>query len=108
MYIFSSEHKPDALVVLDDFMAMGVVLAAKASRIRIPQDLGLVSFTNSSICNLVEGGLTSVSLNISEIVKVACSRLLRIVEDRPVSGPKRVIVPTQLVVRGSSTCGVNA
>jgi DNA-binding LacI/PurR family transcriptional regulator len=106
MYIFSSERKPDALVVLDDFMAMGVVLAAKASRIRIPQDLGLVSFNNSSICNLVEGGLTSVSLNISEIVKVACSRLLRIVEDRPVSGPKRVIVPTQLVVRGSSVSGV--
>jgi DNA-binding LacI/PurR family transcriptional regulator len=108
MYIFSSEHRPDALVVLDDFMAMGVVLAARASRIRIPQDLGLVSFNDSSICKLLEGGLTSVGLNIPEIVKVACSTLLKIAEGTQVSGPKRVIVPTQLMVRGSSQRGVIA
>ena len=102
LYVLSGDRKPDALVVLDDFMAMGAVLAARTAKVRIPQELGLVSFNNSSLCNLIEGGLTSVSLNIPEIVRVACSRLLKIIEDRPAYGTDRIIVPTQLIVRGSS------
>jgi DNA-binding LacI/PurR family transcriptional regulator len=95
--------KPDAIVVLDDFMAMGVVLAARSIGKRIPHDLGLVSFNDSTVCHLVEGGLTSVSLNIPEIVRVACAQLLRVVEEKPIQGPHRIIVPTQLMVRGSSS-----
>ncbi|HEY3780943.1 MAG TPA: LacI family DNA-binding transcriptional regulator [Fimbriimonadaceae bacterium] len=102
LYILSSDRRPDALVVLDDFMAMGLVLAARSVKVRIPQELGIVSFNNSSLCNLIEGGLTSVSLNIPEIVRVACSSLLRNIEDKPSTGADRVIVPTQLIVRGSS------
>jgi DNA-binding LacI/PurR family transcriptional regulator len=100
--ILSLPNRPDALVVLDDFMAMGVVLAARHCDLKVPQDLGLVSFNNSRVCDLIDGGLSSVSLNIDEIVKVACDRLLRIIEHRPMTGPRRLIVPTELKVRGSS------
>lgn len=100
--IFRSADQPDALVVLDDFMAMGVVQAARASRIRIPHDLGLVSFNDSSMCNMLEGGLTSVSLNIHEIVQTACKTLLHVIEDKPIQDGRRVIVPAKLVQRGSS------
>jgi len=100
--ILFSPNRPDAMVVLDDFMAMGVVLAARTAKLHIPDDLGLVSFNNSSICHLLEGGLTSISLNSAEIVRVACTQLLNIIEDKPVRFPSRVIVPTQLMIRGSS------
>jgi DNA-binding LacI/PurR family transcriptional regulator len=100
--ILKSANAPDALVVLDDFMAMGVVLAAREHNVRVAQDLGLVAFNDTKVCDLVEGGLSSVSLNIDEIVTVACDRLLRIIEHRPITGPRRVVVPTQLRVRGSS------
>jgi len=102
--ILFGKGRPDALIVLDDFMAMGVVLAARTAKVKIGEELGLVSFNDSSICHLLEGGLTSVSLNIPEIVRVACSQLLKIIEDRPLSEPRRVIVPTQLMARGSSIC----
>lgn len=103
--ILCSSDRPDALVVLDDFMAMGVVLAARAQHIKIPENLGLVSFNDSSLCHVLEGGLSSTSLNIREIVQEACGRLLRIIEDKPVAGERRAVVPTQLKVRGSSLPG---
>jgi DNA-binding LacI/PurR family transcriptional regulator len=94
--------RPDALVVLDDFMAMGVVVAARSLGLRIPEDLGIASFNDSSVCDLVEGGLSSVSLNIPQIVRSACGRLLKIIEGKEVHGPRRMIVPCELRVRGSS------
>ena len=100
--ILDSTDRPDGLVVMDDFMAMGVVRAARFAGIRIPHDLGLVSYNDSSLCHFLDVGLTSVSLNISKIVQAATERLLEIVQGRMPEGPRRLIVPTELRVRGSS------
>jgi DNA-binding LacI/PurR family transcriptional regulator len=106
--ILSAELRPDALVVLDDYMAMGVVSAARAFELRIPTDLGIVSFNDSNICQLLEGGLTSVSLNIEALVRIACDQLLDIIESRELQHPHRMIVSCELRVRGSSYADVGA
>ncbi|MFQ3586190.1 MAG: LacI family DNA-binding transcriptional regulator [Fimbriimonadaceae bacterium] len=98
----SGSDAPDALVVLDDFMAMGVVLAARELRLHIPDDLGLVSFNDTNVCQFLACGLTSVSLNIPEIVKSAVGTLLAIMEGKQAETPQRHIVPCVLRVRGSS------
>lgn len=100
--LLSHHDRPDALVVLDDFMALGVVEAARELKIKIPDELGVVGFNDTIYCTLVEGGLTSVSLNLHQIVRSACQRLLQIVEDQDVEGPSRIIVPCELKIRGSS------
>ena len=98
--LLARPDRPDALVVLDDTMAMGVVLAARELALRIPQDLGMVAFNDSNLCDLLEGGLSSVSLNIDAMVREACDALLAIVEGG--DAPLRTIVPCELRVRGSS------
>lgn len=101
--IFKERELPDALLVLDDFMAAGVVLAARQNQLRIPEDLALAGFNDSSYCSVLDCGLTSVSLNINMIVQTACSLLLRVIEDKFDPGlDRRIIVPSDLVVRGSS------
>lgn len=100
--ILTSEDRPDALVVLDDFMAFGVVLAARECGAKVAEDLGLVSFNDSSLCRLVEGGLSSVNLGIDRIVRIAVAKLLSIVEGTDEAGSTRQIVPCALVERGSS------
>jgi DNA-binding LacI/PurR family transcriptional regulator len=95
--------RPDAIVVLDDFMACGVVLAARQLNYRVPEQLGLVAFNDTSLCNLLDVGLTSVSLGIERIVQAAVCMLLQVIEDGEVSvGDIRQIVPCELMVRGSS------
>jgi DNA-binding LacI/PurR family transcriptional regulator len=100
--ILSSKDRPDAMVVLDDFMAMGVVSAARDLDLCIPQDVGIVGFNDSNICDLLECGLTSVSLNISAIVEQVCSTLLKVIEGCEIGMSRRSIVPCNLIVRGSS------
>lgn len=99
--IFDGPHRPDAMVVLDDFMAFGVVASARERFLRIPDHLGLVGFNNTNLCNLIEGGMTSVSLQIDRMVERAVSKLLAIVEER-FEGETREIVPCELVQRGST------
>lgn len=100
--IFSQGEGPGAMVVLDDFMAFGAITAARSNGLRVPEDLGIVSFNNSSLCNLVDGGLTSISLNMSLIVEHAVDTLLSIIDDPSGSMTKRTIVPCELMVRRSS------
>jgi glycosidase len=67
-------------------MALGVVEAARELKIKIPEELGVVSFNDTIYCTLVDGGLTSVSLNLQQIVRTACQRLLQVVEGGDVDG----------------------
>jgi DNA-binding LacI/PurR family transcriptional regulator len=99
--IFDSSQRPDAMVVLDDFMAFGVVASARERFLRIPDHLGLVSFNNTNLCNLMEGGMSSVSLQIERMVERAVSKLLEIIEGE-IESPVREIIPCELVVRASS------
>lgn len=95
------ENRPDAFVVIDDYMAMGVVAAARELGVKIPTELGLVGFNDSSLCGLIEGGLTSVSMNIPGLVRRACSTLIRLIETDGLPA-KRSIEGCDLKVRGSS------
>ncbi|MEZ0325359.1 MAG: LacI family DNA-binding transcriptional regulator [Fimbriimonas sp.] len=99
--IFDGPHRPDAMVVLDDFMTFGVVTAARARYIKVPDHLGLVSFNNTSLCQLLEEGLTSVDLGMARMVELAVKKLLEIIEEGEATEPKRQIVPAQIIQRGS-------
>lgn len=101
--IFDTDDRPDALVVLDDFMANGVLLAARMHGIAVPEDLGIVGFNDSVLCRLVDGGLSSVSLNINLMVRRAVSKLLEIIELGEPQQPIREIIPSALAIRGSSS-----
>lgn len=94
--------RPDALLVLDDFMAMGVLMAARELGLRVPEDLGLLSFNDSPLCELVEGGLTSVNLGIPQMIRKACDMLLQTIDGNGAELPRRTIIPSELRVRGSS------
>ncbi len=93
---------PEALVVLDDYMAMGVVVAARRNGRRIPQDLGLVGFNDSPLCQMLDVGMSSVSLDIRRLVGVALETLTTLLAGGEPEGSKRTIVPSVLQVRGSS------
>ena len=100
--LFESIHRPDALVVMDDFMAMGVVQAARSCRLQIPDHLGMVSFNDSTVCDFIECGISSMNLNVQGIVQAAGVTLIRTIEGKPIAGGHRVIIPSRLVERGSS------
>lgn len=100
------EERPDVdgLFVASDLMAVGALRALRAAGRRVPQDVALVGF-DDSIAPTVDPPLTSVRQPIEEMGR----EMVRLLVDRlsqPTTVPRRVILETRLVVRGSSQGGV--
>ena len=100
--MLSLDKRPDAIVVLDDFMALGVSAASREFKLTVPIDLGIGSFNDSTLCEVIGGGLTSVNLNIPEIVRLSVNRLLEVIDEKPIQSNRRVLVPSKLSIRNSS------
>lgn len=100
--LFITKQLPEALVVLDDFMAMGVLQMTREFSVAVPDQLGIVSFNDSHLCRITDCGVTSVNLCIPDLVRNAVARLIEIIEGEVEGEPTRTIIPCKLVVRCSS------
>ncbi len=91
--------RPEAVVAMNDLVAMLVLEAAEQVGLRIPDDLGVVGFDN--LDSAVTNNLTTVAQRPYEIGSEAARLLLqRIRGDRDAS--KQIQLPTQLMIRDSS------
>lgn len=91
--------RPEAIVAMNDLVAMLVFEAAGRVGLQVPNDLGIVGFDNLDCA--VTNNLTTVCQRPYEIGSEAARLLLqRIHGDKDAS--KQIQLPTQLIVRGSS------
>jgi DNA-binding LacI/PurR family transcriptional regulator len=98
--LMSLENPPTALVVVDDFMALGVLNTLDELGISVPEDISIVSFNNVLLSEMVKPPLTSVDINIFDLGYQASKNLIQKIEnsDEPI---KRIIIPHKLIERSS-------
>ncbi|TAE91384.1 MAG: LacI family transcriptional regulator, partial [Runella slithyformis] len=92
---------PDGLLVMSDRIAFAAMHALKQRGLRIPADVAVVSFNNEPTCDYLTPSLTSVSQPIQDMGREAVRLLLKQLDTDNLL-PETTILPTQLVVRGSS------
>jgi LacI family transcriptional regulator len=95
-------HEPDAVFVASDSMALGALRALRYAGKRVPDDLALVGFDDMPQAATTNPPLTTVRQPIRRAGALAVETLIDIVENGARS-PRRIILPTELVVRAS--CG---
>jgi DNA-binding LacI/PurR family transcriptional regulator len=95
------EH-PTALVVADDFMALGVLNTLDELGIRVPEDISIVSFNNVLLAEMSKPPLTSVDINILDLGYQASKSLIQKIENNN-EPTKRIIISHNLVERHSCT-----
>ena len=61
--LFKLKNPPDAVFAVTDDIAIGVIEYAKENNISIPEDLGIVGFSNSKMSNYIRPRLTTVEQN---------------------------------------------
>jgi DNA-binding LacI/PurR family transcriptional regulator len=91
----------DAVFAASDLMAAGAVQVLRESGRRIPEQVAVVGFDDSSIATTTDPPLTSVRQPIEEMGREMV-RLLLEHASHPGSAPRKVILATQLVGRRSS------
>jgi DNA-binding LacI/PurR family transcriptional regulator len=101
--LLSFEQKPDAILGLSDKLTTGALRVLNAKKIRIPEDIALVGFSNSELTDLISPALSIIRQPAFEMGEIATGLLLDLIESkRPTKDFKRHILETELIVRSSS------
>jgi LacI family transcriptional regulator len=95
-------QRPDAVFVASDMMALGAQRALRAAGLRVPDDVAVVGFDDMPQAATSNPPLTTVRQPIRRAGALAVETLIDIIENGA-EPPRRIILPTELVVRAS--CG---
>ncbi|MBN2548582.1 MAG: LacI family DNA-binding transcriptional regulator [Anaerolineales bacterium] len=95
-------HKPDAIFAASDMMAVGALRAIQEVGLRVPEDIALIGFDDLPIVSRTQPPLTTVRQPIPQLGSAATEMLIDLIE-HPTDQPRRVILPTELIIRKS--CG---
>jgi len=102
-HLLRMDNPPDALFAINDPTAIEAIRVVKKNKLRIPQDISIVGFSDDFASSLVDPPLTTISQPTTEIGNYACKMLIDQI-DRDVSQWKSIIkvLPTELIIRESS------
>ena len=102
-YLLDLENRPDAIFAVNDSSAIEIMLMALEKGIKIPDELGVVGFSDNPESAYIGPGLTTIRQPTAEIGKTTAKWILRLVEsEEDVKLPNETVLKTELVVRGSS------
>jgi LacI family transcriptional regulator len=95
-------HEPDAVFVASDTMALGALRALREAGKRVPDEVALVGFDDTPQAATFNPPLTTIRQPIQQTGVLAVETLIDILENGA-DPPRRIILPTELVIRAS--CG---
>ncbi|MGB0523099.1 MAG: LacI family DNA-binding transcriptional regulator [Flammeovirgaceae bacterium] len=103
-HLLDMKSAPDGIFAITDAVAIGAMVAIKERKLKIPNDVALVGFSNWRMAAVVEPSLTSVHQPGYEMGKEASKLLLGEIqqEKKEPQAYQRIVLKTNLVVRDSS------
>jgi len=100
-YIKQQKDLPTAYVTCNDVIAMAAIGMLKRAGYSVPDDISIVGFDNSGICDMVFPGITTVHANLEGMGEMAVGRLLSLMENNEQDVLKTTI-GTKLICRGTT------
>ncbi|MXV31758.1 LacI family DNA-binding transcriptional regulator [Xanthomonas sp. LMG 8989] len=101
--LLALQPRPSAIFASNDDMASAVVSVAHRRRLKVPEDLSVVGFDDTSASTMVWPELTTIHQPVADMTDAAIDLLLR--EIRQAAGAERVsvnhVVPHRLITRDS-------
>jgi LacI family transcriptional regulator len=99
--LLNLSEPPTAIFAFSDQIAIGVLHAAMAHGLKVPDDLSIVGFDDTIEAELVTPALTTVRQPLAEMGRMAVSLLTRLLENRRLEA-LHVELATQLIIRDST------
>jgi len=97
------EQNPDAFFASSDKLTTGCLRILKARNKIVPDDIGLIGFSNSELTELLSPSLSIIKQPAFEMGTIAMNLLLQLMESkRPVKDFETRVLATELIIRESS------
>ena len=100
--VLSSPNPPDCFFAVSDSLAAAAIKAAQYCNLRVPSDILVIGFDNTEISQLATPSITTIKQPRYQLGYLACELLVEKIAD-PHSEIKRVKLPTELIIRESTT-----
>ena len=94
------EKGADGILCCDDFIALGVLKAAKEKKIKIPQEIKVAGCNNSPFTTQTYPPLTTFDISPYKIGKKTAEKIIKLLEGEKVE--ERTIIKGELIVRKST------
>lgn len=100
--LFARSTPPDALFVANDHMAFGVLEVLRAELgLRVPEDVSVIGYDDAPMAGWKTFDLTTVRQPLTAMIEATCALLIEEIQDRD-RAPQKVVIPGELIVRGSA------
>jgi LacI family transcriptional regulator len=103
--LLAQTPRPTAVVAAGDTLAMGAIKAARATGLRLPEELAVVSFDDPFFADLLDPPITALARNEHKLGELAASLLIHAIETGQAGPPAELRLPMELIVRRSCGCG---
>ena len=101
-HLLNLPQPPDALFAMNDPTAIEALKVCRKRNLRVPEDLAIAGFSNDPASSLVEPSLTTVAQPIDDLGYYAARLLLEQLHGDAETPPETVVLPTELLIRGST------
>jgi len=100
--ILDQPNRPDGFFAINDHCATGIMYAVKQAKLRIPQDVSIMGFTDGELAKACDPMLSTVEQHGYEMGKYAATLLIAKINGETQGKYTNKIVKTNLIIRGTT------
>ncbi|MET3805559.1 DNA-binding LacI/PurR family transcriptional regulator [Nakamurella sp. UYEF19] len=95
------ETRPTAIFYDNDVMAAAGLDCATARGVRVPADLSILAWDDSTTCRMTAPPLSAMNRDLYQLGEIVATLLLELIAGRPAAS--RAAPPSRIIARGSTT-----
>jgi LacI family transcriptional regulator len=99
--LMSLLNPPDAIFCGNDTTALSVMIYLRDKGIRIPEEVGIVGFSNEPFSKFVSPSISTIAQPGFEMGQKAAEMIIRKIENKDRTY-RTIVLPTELIIRESS------
>ncbi|VUC98890.1 LacI family DNA-binding transcriptional regulator [Streptococcus pseudoporcinus] len=90
-----------ALIVIGDVLSVRMIQLLSYHGLKVPDDISIITFNNSTYCKLVHPYLTTFDINVENLGITSFKQLMDIISSKEQSLSQKIFVPFTLKIRES-------
>ncbi|TVP49430.1 MAG: LacI family transcriptional regulator [Mongoliibacter sp.] len=100
--LMTSKNPPDAIFCITDLVAFGVLKYLKEMEIAVPDEIGVIGFSNWKLAEIVSPSLSSVDQHGYQMGEKATLKLIELIKNHDLENEEIIELKTNLIIRAST------